>query len=35
LIYSWEWIRVLGTCLIQAGVVDTHSKLPICLGDDG
>ena len=34
MIYTWEWIRVLGTSLIKAGVVDAHPKLPIRLGDD-
>jgi hypothetical protein len=34
LIYPWKWIRVLGTSLIKAGVVDAHPKLPIRLGDD-
>jgi hypothetical protein len=34
LIYSWKWIWVLGTGLIEAGVVDAHPKLPIRLGDD-
>jgi hypothetical protein len=34
LVYAWEWIRVLGTSLIQAGVVDAHPKLPVCLWND-
>jgi hypothetical protein len=34
LIYSWKWIWVLGTGLIEAGVVDGHPKLSVCLGDD-
>jgi hypothetical protein len=34
LVYAWKWIRVLGTSLIQAGVVDAHPKLPIRLWDD-
>jgi hypothetical protein len=34
LIYSWKWIWVLGTCLIEVGVVDAHPKLPISLGND-
>jgi hypothetical protein len=34
LIYAWKWIRVLGTSLIKAGVVDAHPKLPVRLGDD-
>jgi hypothetical protein len=34
LIYSWKWIRVLGTSLIEVGVVDAHLKLPISLGND-
>jgi hypothetical protein len=34
LIYSWKWIWVLGTGLIEAGVVDAHPKLPVRLGDD-
>jgi hypothetical protein len=34
LIYPWKWIRVFGTSLVKAGVVDAHPKLPICLGDD-
>jgi hypothetical protein len=31
LIYTWKWIRVLGTSLIKAVVVDAHPKLPVCL----
>jgi hypothetical protein len=31
LIYAWKWIWVLGTSLIEAGVVDAHPKLPVCL----
>lgn len=34
MIYSWGWIRVLGTCLIQVGVVDAHSKFLVLLRDD-
>jgi hypothetical protein len=34
LIYSRKWIRVLGTSLVKADVVDAHPKLPIRLGDD-
>jgi hypothetical protein len=34
LAYTWQWIRVLGTGLIQDGVVDAHPKLPIRFGDD-
>jgi hypothetical protein len=34
LIYAWKWIRVLGTSLIKAGVVDAHPKLLICLWND-
>jgi hypothetical protein len=34
LVYTWKWIRVLGTGLIQAGVVDTHPKFSIRFGDD-
>jgi hypothetical protein len=34
LIYSWKWIRVLGTSLIKAGVVDAHPKLSVGLGND-
>jgi hypothetical protein len=33
LIYSWKWLWVLGTGLIEASVVDAHSKLPISLGN--
>jgi hypothetical protein len=33
LIYSRKWIRVFWTCLIEIGVVDAHSKLPVCLRD--
>ncbi|MED6120931.1 hypothetical protein PIB30_025412 [Stylosanthes scabra] len=28
-INAWEWVRVLRTRLVQAGVVDTHAPLPI------
>jgi hypothetical protein len=34
LIYAWKWIRVLGTSLIEAGVLDAHPKLPVRLRDD-
>jgi hypothetical protein len=34
LVYSWKGKRVSGTCLIETGVVDAHSKLPVGLGDD-
>jgi hypothetical protein len=34
LIYSWKWIWVLGTGLIEVGVVDAHLKLPISLGNN-
>jgi hypothetical protein len=34
LIYTWKWIRVLGTSFIKAGVVDAHPKLPVCLWND-
>ena len=34
MVYAWKWIRVLGTSLIKAGVVDAHLKLPIRLGND-
>jgi hypothetical protein len=34
LIYSWKWIWVLGTGLIEVGVVDAHPKLPVSLGND-
>jgi hypothetical protein len=34
LIYSWQWIWVLGTSLIEVGVVDAHPKLPVGLGND-
>ena len=34
LIDTWEWIGVSRTCLIEAGVVDAHPKLPVGLGDD-
>jgi hypothetical protein len=34
LIYSWKWIWVLGTGLIEVGVVDAHLKLPVSLGND-
>jgi hypothetical protein len=34
MIYAWKWIWVLGTSLIQAGVVDAHLKLPVCLWND-
>jgi hypothetical protein len=34
LIYSRKWIWVLGTGLIEVGVVDAHPKLPVSLGND-
>jgi hypothetical protein len=34
LIYSWKWIWVLGTGLIETGVVDARLKLPVSLRDD-
>jgi hypothetical protein len=34
LIYAWKWIQVLGTSLIQAGVVNAHLKLHVCLWND-
>ena len=29
-----EWIGISRTCLVEAGVVDAHPKLPVGLGDD-
>src|SRR5690349_8725485 len=34
LIYTRQRIRVLGACLIQAGVVNAHPKLSVCLWHD-
>jgi hypothetical protein len=34
LIYTWKWIGVFWTCLIEVGVVDAHPKLPVGLRDD-
>jgi hypothetical protein len=34
LIYTWKWIGVFWTCLIEVGVVDAQLKLPVGLWDD-
>jgi hypothetical protein len=34
LIYSWKWIWLLGTCLIEVAVVDAHLKLLVSLGNN-
>ena len=34
LIDTWKRIEVSRTCLVQAGVVDAHPKLPVGLRDD-
>jgi hypothetical protein len=34
LIYSWKWIWLLGTGLIEVGVVDAHPKLLVSLGNN-
>jgi hypothetical protein len=34
LVYSWKRERVFRTCLVETGVVDAYTKLPIGLRDD-
>ena len=34
LIDTWEWIGISRTCIVEAGVVDAHPKLPVGLRDD-
>ena len=34
MVYTWKWIRVFWTCLVEVGVVDAHLKLPVSLRDD-
>ena len=34
MIDMWKRIGVSGTCLVEAGVVDAHPKLPVGLWDD-
>jgi hypothetical protein len=34
LVYTWKWIGVFWTCLIEVVVVDAHPKLPVGLRDD-
>ena len=34
LIETWKTIGVSRTCLVEAGVVDAHPKLPVGLWDD-
>ena len=34
MIYARKWERIFWTRLVEVGVVDTHSKLPVSLWDD-
>ena len=33
LIYPWQWETILGTCIIEIGIVYTHSPLSSLLGN--